>query len=158
MKTYATCNDCEREMIPQRLWNAADKGDRNQWRREGKTPMSGVEICTACYARNRRAKESPTLEVSPIAPNTCTTCATKMIRSAAYLAATGEQRAEWLADGLPKSAGSTCHPCYMAEYRAMRARLNYDPRPIEHEESPIALQDGRWVLDPLRRVQVWQAA
>ena len=64
----ATCIDCEREMIPSRLWEAADKGDRDQWRREGKR-QSGGERCKTCVSAASRASK-------PAVPPGCLDCST----------------------------------------------------------------------------------
>jgi len=61
----ATCIDCEREMIPSRLWTAADKGDRDQWRREGKRRGKGSR-CHSCVNASHRTKDA--------APRVCRAC------------------------------------------------------------------------------------
>lgn len=64
----AICLDCEREMIPSRLWNAADKGDRDQWRREGKCQRGGKR-CKSCVSGASRASK-------PAVPPGCLDCST----------------------------------------------------------------------------------
>src|SRR5690606_7826212 len=99
MDIYPTCEDCQRELIPHRLWRAADNGDRRQWQREGKTCANGVGTCVACYARRHRAAKSTHMpNESPIAPNRCTECETQMIRMRVWTKATREQRDEWRAN------------------------------------------------------------
>ena len=152
MDIYPTCEDCQRELIPHRLWRAADNGDRQQWQREGKACTNGVGTCIACYARRARAKTSTASgEPSPIAPNTCTECETHMVRMRAWTKAPTEQRDQWRSEGLAKSAGAKCEPCYNAARSAARDP-GHDP------ESPNVLLDGRWTLCPTRHVQVWEAA
>ena len=67
MKTKP-CLNCEREMIPQRLWAAADSGDRKQWRREGKR-QSGGKRCKTCIGATIRA-------LKPAKPRGCLDCST----------------------------------------------------------------------------------
>ena len=154
MDIHPTCEDCQRELIPHRLWRAADNGDRRQWQREGKACTNGVGICVACYARRARAaKSTHAPNESPIAPNRCTECETQMIRMRVWTKATREQRDEWRANGFPKSGGAMCAPCYEAMRKAERRAARVAPN-----ESPGVLLDGRWTLCPTRRVQVWEAA
>lgn len=146
MDTNAKCVECQRDTIPQRLWNAADKGDRDQWRREGKRAAWGG-LCKPCYQIKWRATRKP----KQAAPRLCHDCGTAAHSpKAMYCTECRDRRALEVLDRKREAAHA----------KRDRAREESDVAPIDRG-SPDVLRDGRWVTSrgpsgfPVR---VWQAA
>lgn len=122
--TYPPCAECGRQMIPQRLWNAADAGDCKQWRREGKEAHGARDKCRTCYARERRANRDtrprPQRARKPaVLPDPCR-CGVTLVRNAAWRDAPTAQRDEWAAAGYRPALHGTCDNCKRADDHAKR--------------------------------------
>lgn len=138
----STCADCERIMIPQRTWNAADRGDRNQWLREGKRKGQGHKLCSACYQVKRRA-------TLPKPTRTCATCDEPPTSTRHDYCDDCRERRE-----REQSAARSAR-------RREAARLAEQERGGSHRESPATLTDGRWVTGRGPSglpIKVWEAA
>lgn len=140
--TDTTCLTCERIMIPQRLWNAADKGDRNQWLREGKRKGQGHNLCSACYQIKRRA-------TLPKPTRTCATCDEPAVSARhAYCDGCRERRKRELCAARSARRREAVR---LAEQECLGSR----------RDSPATLTEGRWVTGRGASglpIKVWQAA
>lgn len=138
MDNHEACRHCGCSLVPQRLWRAADKGDRKQWLREGLRMHAGHGLCARDYKADMTGKKPV-----PKTPPPCTVC--------------GEP-----ARGV---RAKYCDPCRKVRQKEHKARFNEKqarervavalPPP---DYSPNALTGGRWVFCPRRRIQVWQDA
>ena len=130
-KTY-TCAECGCRLIPTRAWRAASAEQRARWRENGARDHKGRGKCAACYdrARYREATESARTE-----------------REARKHARILRMRA----DGHSLDAIAT----QVGLHKETVRRIASDP---VAQDQMFGLLDGRWVLDPVTRVQVWEPA
>lgn len=172
----ATCTTCEREMIPSRLWTAADKGDRDQWRREGKRRGKGSR-CHSCVNARHWAKVAT--------PRVCRTCSTEVPARRLYCdpcrderrdAALTRHRLETAAARSElRARGREQQVAAMLTLRGegltnaeIAARLDTSPASVRSHigtqsahESPTVLTEGRWVTGRGPSglpIKVWEAA
>lgn len=149
MKTKP-CLNCEREMIPARLWAAADKGDRSQWAREGKCQSAG-KVCKRCQQAAAKARRPPK-PPAPIVTPTCADCSNPAWSPRATYCeeCRARRNREWRENERQIRAAEREHA------RAERAKES-------HRESPAVLteDEGRWVTGRGASglpIQVWEAA
>jgi len=178
----ATCIDCEREMIPSRLWEAADKGDRDQWRREGKRRAKGSR-CHPCVSMRHRAKvtEPRACRACPAEVPTrrlyCDTCLTARQEEAhrkkqdAIVAAQHERASKRAREREERAAPMLALRAEGLTNREIATRLGITyaevhghigamPKP---DESPdvLAEDEGRWITGRGPSglpIKVWRAA
>lgn len=161
-----TCIDCARDLVPAKLWKAADRGDRRQWVREGLVRYEGRGRCGRCLKKTPRQPRS-TEDTPPEASHPCGDCGSQMIRSVAWKTATPDQRAVWGERGARRASNAhQCTRCYHVAYVAKRGNEPASAPKLDtriHDQSPDVLteDEGRWVTGRGPSglpIQVWEAA
>lgn len=167
----ATCIDCEREMIPDKLWQAADQGDRNQWLREGKRRAKGRR-CHPCVNARHRTKVAT--------PRVCRTCPAEVPARRLYCDPCRDERRDTMYARHSRETAAAAREQRARERKQrvaamltlrgegmtnaeIAARLDTSPSSVVSHigvqpghESPAVLTEGRWV--GRSGIQVWQAA
>ena len=131
LKTY-TCAECGCHLIAPRDWRAAPEAQRTWWRENDRRPHGGRGLCQTCYARARYREASEPAR------------AARRARKQARIL-------HMRADG--HSLGTIANQVGLPKETVRR--ITSDP---VAQDQMFGLLDGRWVLDPVTRVQRWEPA